>query len=103
MISKLNIQDKTHDEILQFVFKTSPYSTPKTKKFTEIIDKVMNDKHYTHVESMGEVDTKDNIKKVKYFLVWKSFDNKTMFSGTAFIPYNEINQGLVLQNYEPKE
>lgn len=101
MITSLELKGKTQQDIAEFIFKASPFSSPKTRKFADLVVNVINDETFTHTEILDEVDTKDSVPKAKYFLVWRNFNNTKLFAGTTFIPNTEIQQGLNLKHYEP--
>lgn len=101
MIITMELKGKTQQDIAEFIFKASPFSTPNTTKFANIVTNVIEDETYIHTESVGEVDNTDSVPKVKYFLVWRNYENTRIFAGTTFIPNTEAQQGIPLSKYEP--
>ena len=101
MITSMELKGKTQQDIAEFIFKASPFSNPKSRKFTNIVTEVINDETYVHTESVGETDNKDSVPKTKYFLVWRNTQNTKLFAGTTFIPNIEAQKGIHLSNYEP--
>lgn len=96
MMKSLDLKGKTKDDIREFIFKLSPYSDIRLSKFQKLFDDFLSDETYQHMEVLGEA-TKDS---VKYFLVWRNFNNTKVFAGTAFIPNTEVQRGVHLKQYE---
>ena len=99
MIKELDLKGKTKDDIQEFIFKLSPYSDIRLSKFKTLFNNFLDDETYTHMEVLGEA-TKTS---VKYFMVWRNFNNTKVFAGTAFVPNDEVKRGVILSNYEPRE
>lgn len=99
MIKALDLRGKTKDDLKDFIFKLSPYSDPRISKFQTLFQNILDDETYIHMEVLGEA-TKTSIK---YFMVWRNFNNTQLFAGTAFVPNDEVRAGVNLRNYEPKE
>lgn len=99
MIKALDLRNKTKDDIRDFIFKLSPYSDYRLSKFKNLFSKFMEDEAYQHMEVLGEA-TKTS---VKYFLVWRNFNNTIVYAGTEFIDNDEVRKGVNLTKYELKE
>lgn len=99
MIKALDLANKTKEDIQNFLFKCCPYSDVKLMKFQKLLNDVLSNKDYIHQETLGEATN----TSVKYFMVWRNFNNTKMFAGTAFVPNHEIQRGVNLKEYEPTE